>query len=107
MKWTLRMAAAQRGIWKASELQSLLADYGLVISAGKLSGLWSGQPVTVRLSDLEAICTALGCGVTDLLAPEPGTVARTAQIETLPTAVGADPAAITPRRRDGRSLPPR
>lgn len=107
MKWTLRMAAAQRGIWKASELQSLLADYGLVISAGKLSGLWSGQPVTVRLNDLEVICTALGCSVTDLLEPQPGTVVRAAEAEPLAAAVGAEPMAITPRRRDGRSAPPR
>src|SRR6185437_11141833 len=46
MKWNLRLAAANRGIWKASELQRLLADRGMVISAGKMSGLWSGQPNT-------------------------------------------------------------
>jgi hypothetical protein len=33
MKWNLRLAAANRGIWKASELQRLLADHGLVIPA--------------------------------------------------------------------------
>src|SRR3982751_5181498 len=52
MKWNLRLAAAQRGIWKASELQRMLAERGLKISAGKMSGLWSGQPVSVKLSDL-------------------------------------------------------
>ena len=36
MKWNLRLAAANRGIWKASELQRLLAE-ALVISAGKMS----------------------------------------------------------------------
>jgi len=44
MQWNLRLATANRGIWKASELQRLLAARGLVISAGKLSGLWSGTP---------------------------------------------------------------
>jgi putative transposase len=44
MKWNLRLAAANRSIWKASELQRMLAHHGLVISAGKMSGLWSGQP---------------------------------------------------------------
>jgi hypothetical protein len=38
VKWNLRLAAANRGIWKASELQRMLADAGLVISAGKMSG---------------------------------------------------------------------
>ena len=63
MKWNLRLAAANRGIWKASELQRLLADRGLVISAGKMSGLWSGQPNTVRLDELDVICAVLGCEV--------------------------------------------
>ena len=46
MKWNLRLAAASRGIWKASELHKMLADRGMVISAGKMSGLWSGRPMT-------------------------------------------------------------
>ena len=55
MRWNLRLAAAQRGIWKASELHRRLAEHGLVISAGKMSGLWSGQPVSVKLDDLDVI----------------------------------------------------
>lgn len=70
MKWNLRLAAANRGIWKASELQRLLAERGLVISAGKMSGLWSGRPNTVKLDELDVICAVLGCGVEELL-PEP------------------------------------
>jgi len=72
MKWNLRLAAANRGIWKASELQRRLAERGMVISAGKMSGLWSGQPNTVRLDELDVICAVLGCGVEELLLPEPG-----------------------------------
>ena len=71
MKWNLRLAAANRGIWKASELQRLLAERGMVISAGKMSGLWSGQPNTVRLDELDVICAVLGCEVGELLLPEP------------------------------------
>src|SRR6201996_411649 len=75
VKWNLRLAAASRGIWKASELQRVLAERGLVISAGKMSGLWSGNPNVVKLQDLDVICAVLGCGVEELLIPEPGTVA--------------------------------
>ena len=50
MKWNLRLAAANRGIWKASELQRMLAEAGLKISAGKMSGLWSGRPASIKLS---------------------------------------------------------
>jgi DNA-binding Xre family transcriptional regulator len=71
MKWNLRLVAANRGIWKASELQRLLAERGMVISAGKMSGLWSGQPNTVKLDELDVICAVLGCGVEELLLPEP------------------------------------
>ncbi|WP_435849919.1 helix-turn-helix domain-containing protein [Streptomyces pristinaespiralis] len=69
MKWNLRLAAAQRDIWKSSQLQSMLADAGLTISAGKMSNLWSGQPVTIRLDDLDIICEVLGCQPNDLLFP--------------------------------------
>jgi len=35
MRWNLRMVAAERGIWKSTELRRRLADAGLEISAGK------------------------------------------------------------------------
>ena len=75
MKWNLRLAAAQRDIWKASELQRMLAERGLVISAGKMSNLWSGQPASLKLDDLDVICAVLGCEISDLLIPEPEKVA--------------------------------
>ena len=49
MRWNLRLAAAQRDIWKASQLQSMLADAGLVISAGKMSNLWRSEEHTSEL----------------------------------------------------------
>jgi len=104
VKWNLRLAAANRGIWKASELQRMLAEAGLKISAGKMSGLWSGSPASIKLDDLDVICAVVGCGVEELLIPEPGKVPRQAggqpgeHEQARPT--------VTPRRRDGRSLPP-
>ena len=78
VKWNLRLAAANRGIWKASELQRMLAERGLVISAGKMSGLWSGSRA-VKLDDLDVICAVLGCEVGELLIPEPGKVVVAAE----------------------------
>jgi DNA-binding Xre family transcriptional regulator len=109
MKWNLRLAAANRGIWKASELQRMLADRDLVISAGKMSGLWSGDPASIKLSDLDMICAVLGCGVEELLIPEPDKVSSGKEQEGQAAAAAASavaPPAVTPRRRDGRSLPP-
>jgi DNA-binding Xre family transcriptional regulator len=109
VKWNLRLAAANRGIWKASELQRMLAAAGLKISAGKMSGLWSGTPASIKLSDLDVICTVVGCGVEELLIAEPGKISRpdSGQDDEQPAASSpqARPA-VTPRRRDGRSLPP-
>ena len=102
MRWNLRLAAANRGIWKASELQRSLAERGLVISAGKMSGLWSGQPSSVKLADLDVICAVLGCAIGELLIPEPAQAAAPAGSE--PRVAGGP--VIVPRRRDGRSLPP-
>ena len=36
MRWNLRMAAAERGIWKSTELRRALAESGLEISTGKI-----------------------------------------------------------------------
>ena len=107
MKWNLRLAAANRGIWKASELQRMLAERGLVISAGKMSGLWSGNPNALKLHDLDVLCAVLGCGVEELLIPEPDAVAAPAPATERNTAVVGVPRAVAPRARTGRSLPPR
>jgi len=109
VKWNLRLAAANRGIWKASELQRMLAEAGLRISAGKMSGLWSGSPASVKLGDLDVICAVVGCGVEELLIAEPAGAARTAgrqeaAVSSRPSGQAGPP--VTPRRRDGRSLPP-
>ena len=107
MKWNLRLAAANRGIWKASELQRMLAQSGMVISAGKMSGLWSGRPNTVRLNELDVICTVLGCGVDELLIPEPDTVSQPTPSAEDRTVAAGQACTLTPRARTGRSMPPR
>ncbi|MEU7748084.1 helix-turn-helix transcriptional regulator [Nonomuraea sp. NPDC049158] len=107
MKWNLRLAAANRGIWKASQLQRMLAEHGLTISAGKMSGLWSGEPASIKLDDLNVICAVLNCGVEELLIPEPDKVRKADDQQTVPASAAASNAPmVTPRQRDGRSLPP-
>jgi len=106
MRWNLRLAAAQRDIWKASDLQRMLAERGLVISAGKMSGLWSGKPVSLKLDDLDVICAVLGCEIGELLIPEPDKVPQPAAPEERRRSAADGNLAVVPRRRDGRSLPP-
>lgn len=75
MQWNLRLRAAERGIWKSAELRRMLADAGLEISAGKMSSWWAGTPITMRLDDLDVLCSVLGCTMNDLMSPEPEKVA--------------------------------
>lgn len=98
------MKAAERGIWKSTELRRMLADAGLEISAGKMSGWWTGTPNTIKLDDLDVICAVLDCDPSDLLIPEPDNV-----IVQRPTkAANADttPGPIAPRFGNRRSEPP-
>ncbi len=106
MRWNMRMKAAERGIWKSTEMRRLLAEAGLEISAGKMSALWTTTPTTVRLDDLDVICSVLDCAPTDLLIREPDQVAARRR-PTARTADGEPPAPqVTPRLGRNRSLPP-
>jgi DNA-binding Xre family transcriptional regulator len=102
MQWNLRMVAAQRGIWRASDLRRLLAEAGLEISGGKMSYLWSGQPISVRLDDLEVICRVLDCQPSELLVRDPAT----SQPEPSPAKVAASTSIRPAPRRGRRALPP-
>ena len=75
VRWNLRMKAAERGIWKATEMRGRLAEAGLEISHGKMSGLWTGTPITIRLDDLDVLCAVLDCSPAELLITEPDKVA--------------------------------
>jgi DNA-binding Xre family transcriptional regulator len=69
MQWNLRLRAAERGIWKSAALRRMLADSGLEISAGKMSSWWAGNPPTLRLEELDVLCTVLDCTPNDLMTP--------------------------------------
>lgn len=110
MQWNLRMAAAERGIWKSTELRRMLADAGLEISAGKMSALWTGTPTTIRLEDLDVICEVLDCETSTLLIREPAKVAARraakAATGTEPGAAGANSPTVQPRLGRNRTRPP-
>ena len=101
------MRAAERGIWKSAELRRMLADAGLEISAGKMSGWWAGTPPTIRLDELDVLCALLECSPSDLMTPEPGKVAarRPQKAETINGDNDAPPR-TTPRFGKPRSEPP-
>jgi DNA-binding Xre family transcriptional regulator len=108
MRWNMRLKAAERGIWKSTEMRRRLAEYGLEISAGKMSALWTTTPTTIRLDDLDVICAVLECSPTDILICEPEQVEerrRTVAKAAVGKANGRA-AKVTPRLGRNRSVPP-
>jgi DNA-binding Xre family transcriptional regulator len=95
------MAAAERGIWKSTEMRRRLAEAGLEISTGKMSALWTGTPNSIRLDDLDVLCAVLEISPSELLIPEPEQVA--ARKPQAKLAAGDQP---VPRLGRHRSRPP-
>ena len=87
MKWNLRWAAARRDIWRPTDLLAAFEEVGFRPSLSKVSAMWGGKPITVRLDDLDKICAALDCTVADLLEAEPIEGAA-GKATDLPEAVG-------------------
>lgn len=109
------MMAAQRDLWRPTEVLAAFQQVGFTPSLSKVAALWSGTPVTVRLDDLDKMCAALNCTVADLLQAEPLVAGQAAAPESGQRAVGAEeqpaagPVRPVPRGRRGtgpRSLPP-
>ncbi|MFK0114213.1 helix-turn-helix domain-containing protein [Streptomyces sp. NPDC091217] len=109
MKWNLRWVAARQDIWRPTDLLAAFRRVGFNPSLSKVSALWGGTPVTVRLDDLDLICQALGCTVADLMEAEPAAAAEDEE-ETKAAAGGeGSPGRVRPvPRRDGarRLRPP-
>lgn len=108
MLWNMRLRAAERGIWKSTEMRRLLAEAGLDLSAGKMSALWAGTPVTIRLDDLDVICSVLDCDTSALLIRQPDKVtARRPQRDEVANGDGhATSPVVKPRFGKPRSEPP-
>jgi DNA-binding Xre family transcriptional regulator len=127
MRWNLRAAAVRRGIESAAELRRRLASAGLVVSVGKMSGLWAHTPLTIRLEDLEVLCAVLSCQPSDLLIPQPPPAPVPAPVsvasgagaghraagsapavvaDSAPAPAGASTAATAPVPASGRTVDP-
>jgi DNA-binding Xre family transcriptional regulator len=90
-------------VWKASDLRRALAEAGLVLSAGKMSHLWSGRPISVRLDDLDVICAVLECSPSELLLPDPPAQQAPTRLAERPSPAASIRPSRTGRRR---SAPP-
>jgi putative transcriptional regulator len=106
MRWNLRMTAAERGIWKSTEMRRRLAEAGLEVSAGKMSRWWTTTPVSMRLEDLDVICAVLECTPADLMICEPDKVAARKPRQAARADDSRPGPAVRPRLGRNRSEPP-
>ena len=76
--WTLKKwLAVNRDIYRASEVQSLLAEkVGVRLSLQAISTIINGQPSALRLHTIQALCTALDCRLSDFCDVVPDTPAE-------------------------------
>lgn len=109
MKWNLRMVAAQRDIWRPTEVLAAFKTVGFEPSLSKVAQLWGKKPISLRLDELDLICAALDCTVAELLQAEP--LAMAGSDEELKVVGESRPGtSARPAARAGRagrnSLPP-
>jgi putative transcriptional regulator len=104
IRWKLRMAAAQKEVWTGAQLRRLLAEKaGLELSSASVSALFTKQPTQIKLSTLNALCTALDCTPNDLFDVDITPVERPVRPASAGKAAAANDSSTS---RRGRSMPP-
>lgn len=90
-RWHLRVLMAQHDMFATSDLQPLLAERGISLSAAQVYRLVAQTPERLSLPTLMALCDILGCTPNDLIEPVTETVTKQAT-------AGADVASMKGRR---------
>ena len=67
IQWRLRQVMAERGLFSTTDLQPLLAERGVVLSATQVYRLVTHTPERLNMQVLAAACDALGCSPDDLI----------------------------------------
>ena len=66
IQWRLKTFIAERGIYRAKDLQrKITRETGVIVSLQNICNLLKGNPQAVKLQTIEIICTALDCKMTD------------------------------------------
>jgi DNA-binding Xre family transcriptional regulator len=77
-RWNLRILMANAGMYATSDLISLLAERGVVLSAAQVYRLVTQTPERLSLRTLMALCDILGVTPNDLIEPMAAPPARKA-----------------------------
>jgi DNA-binding Xre family transcriptional regulator len=66
-QWCLREVMADHGLWKTTQLNPLLAQRGVQLSAAQTYRLVTGKPERLSLQVLAALCDIFNCTPADLI----------------------------------------
>lgn len=75
-EWNLRQLMAQRGMYSTTDLDPLLRERGIQLSAAQVYRLVTGKPERLNVAVLVALSDALGCEVGELVEPVVVSAAR-------------------------------
>lgn len=67
--WQLRQAMAAHGLFSTTDLQPLLVERGVELSAAQVYRLVTQPPERLNMRVLAAVCDALNCTPNDLIVP--------------------------------------
>lgn len=73
-EWKLRQLMATRGLFSTTDLQPLLVERGVELSAAQVYRLVTSAPERLNMRVLAAVCDALDCTPNDLIEPTAATV---------------------------------
>lgn len=76
-EWRLRQVMAAKGLFSTTDLQPLLVERGVNLSAAQVYRLVAQSPERLNMRVLVAVCDALDCTPNDLIEP----TAATAQVQ--------------------------
>lgn len=73
-EWKLRQLMATRGLFSTTDLQPLLIERGVELSAAQVYRLVTSSPERLNMRVLAAVCDALDCTPNDLIEPTSATI---------------------------------
>lgn len=95
--WHLRQVMAAHGLFSTTDLQPLLVERGVELSAAQVYRLVTQPPERLNMRVLAAVCDALDCTPNDLIEPT-----ATTTHQRKPRAVNADHGQGEPSKRGAR-----
>lgn len=82
IEWKLRKVMADNNIWSGAELARRMEEItGYRLSAPSIAALINEPPKQIKVTTLDALCTALNCKPNDLIVHAPSVIVTNSNLE--------------------------